>query len=34
MCPPGNRNVTANAIAYVDVFGRAHRPSPTVNTIL
>ena len=34
MCPPKCRNVTDNAIAYVDVFGRAHRPSPTVNTIL
>ena len=30
MCPPKCRNVTANAIAYVDVSGRAHRPSPTV----
>ena len=32
MCPPECRNATANAIAYVDVSGRAHRPSPTVNT--
>ena len=30
MCPPECRNATANAIAYVDVSGRAHRPSPTV----
>ena len=30
MCPPECRNVTAHVIAYVDVFGRAHRPSPTV----
>ena len=34
MCPPECRNVTVNAIAYVDVSGRAHRPSPTVNTLL
>ena len=33
MCPPDCRNVTVNAIAYVDVSGRAHRPSPTVNTL-
>ena len=26
MCPPECRNV----VAHVDVFGRAHRPSPTV----
>ena len=30
MCPPGYRNVTANVTTHVDVFGRAHRPSPTV----
>ena len=30
MYPPECRNATANAIAYVDVSGRAHRPSPTV----
>ena len=30
MCPPECRNVTAHVIAYVDVFGWAHRPSPTV----
>ena len=28
MCPPECRTVTI----HVDVFGRAHRPSPTVNT--
>ena len=30
MCPPGNRTVTDNVTIHVDVFGRAHRPSPTV----
>ena len=45
MCPPEYRNVTAyvtanvtanataNVTANVDVFGRAHRPSPTVDGI-
>ena len=31
MCPPKCRNVTANAIAYVDVYGRAH---PSGNSYL
>ena len=28
MCPPKCRNVTDNVTTHVDVFGRAHRPSP------
>ena len=34
MCPPKCRNVTDNVTTHVDVSGRAHRPSPTVDAIL
>ena len=34
MCPPKCRNVTTHVDVYVDVFGRAHRPSPTVFSLI